>query len=71
MECLGITTLPDGEWFCSPECRESDGSGFCICRKKKAEDLLDCAAGEKCDNNGKFHKTCVGIVPQLGDRESK
>ena len=66
-KCLTLDVCPgeDDEWFCSEECENSGSSAWCVCRQKRDEQLMACAAKDDCIRGRYFHPTCVGYVPEL------
>ena len=62
--CIGLTEVPDGEWLCD-DCTSSNGSLWCVCRRKKDEETMECGAKEHCTRGRHFHLSCVGYVPEL------
>ena len=51
----------DGEWFCSPQCEQSNMGQFCICRQKGEEgtELKWTCANESCQRGTHFHSQCA------------
>ena len=60
--CVTDRSSSGGNWFCSDICAASGSANICICRTVRADELLKCKAGDKCERGEYFHKGCV---PQL------
>ena len=57
-----VQAVPDRDWFCSVDCRNSSGYIYCICKSRKgAEDqqMLWCALKEDCRRHEFYHPSCV------------
>ena len=65
--CVPDTTTLGGNWFCGDVCAASGLTNICICRSVRANELMKCKAGDKCDRGEYFHKECV---PQLETKKA-
>ena len=66
--CVPDTTTLGGNWFCGDICAASGLTNICICRSVRANELMKCKAGDKCDRGEYFHIECV---PQLETNEGE
>ena len=69
LECLDepLDEIPEGDWWCSDNCQQTNSSIFCSCRKVKKGAQIQCSMGPLCENGRWFHKTCVGKVTLKGN----
>ena len=66
LDCLGLCTddIPKGnlDWWCTPKCRSSGSSIYCICKLVvNGVDTVTCA-NNCCPNGEKFHLSCLHIA---------
>jgi len=66
--CVGIKSEPSefDDWFCSEECRETETSIFCVCKRIKAGPTVQCGLGASCKNGVIFHMECVHMEQMPG-----
>lgn len=68
LPCVDLQEAPEGDWYCSDDCRDSGGYIYCICHsRKEAEDqhMLKCALGDSCHRHGLYHPSCIGADPAV------
>ena len=53
--------VPSGDWWCSEDCRSTNNSAYCVCRKMKGP-TISCT-NPNCQRGQKFHFNCVGLSP--------
>ncbi|XP_030852129.1 uncharacterized protein LOC100893251 [Strongylocentrotus purpuratus] len=67
LDCVGLTQAPDPDtdWFCSPECEQSDYYIYCICHRKHGpcgeNEMIQCHLADKCKRYEWYHRSCLGI----------
>ncbi|XP_077862477.1 uncharacterized protein LOC100373840 [Saccoglossus kowalevskii] len=64
LDCVELQpeSVPDDEWWCSPDCEQS--SIYCFCKKKEDTDddkWIGCDREFMCPNGEWFHMRCVGL----------
>ena len=65
LECLKITCLPSGPYLCPDPCSVSaTASLYCVCRRSTLEELMQCGASGNWALGGRYHPSCVGIIPE-------
>lgn len=64
VRCVNLQQLPDGDWYCSNECRDSTDYIYCWCQSKKGREdrqMFECERGSDCLNHQYYHPSCVGM----------
>jgi len=67
IDCVGIEQLPDGDWWCSRECRQTERSIFCVCKQVHSGRRINCS-NDSCNNGAIFHLHCVNLQKLPGIR---
>ena len=60
VDCVGLANIPDGDWWCSSECRHTERSIYCFCKEVRTGEQVKCA-NDDCANGSTFHLTCVHL----------
>jgi len=60
VDCMGLDSIPDGDWWCSDECRQTESSINCFCKKVRTGDEVKCS-NDDCMNGSTFHLECVHL----------
>ncbi len=63
LACVGLEASPPelADWYCSDECRETNGSEYCTCKSVKSKEAVTVCSNDECDHGKKFHLTCLGL----------
>jgi hypothetical protein len=66
LECCQppLDEVPADHWYCSDNCRTSEGFVYCVCKTKKGREdnnLVRCKLGSSCHRYEKYHPSCIGI----------
>jgi len=67
VDCVGIEQVPDGDWWCSDECNQTERSIFCVCKRVRYGQQIDCS-NDSCNNGAIFHLHCVNLQQRPGIR---
>ena len=70
VDCVGVDSVPDGDWWCSDECRATEQSIFCTCKVIRPDEPQVTCANVDCMNGSIFHRRCVDM-PQLPGNSSE
>ena len=57
--CLDLLTKPEGDWFCSDACRDSEGYVYCTCGRKEGGEMVRCQRDENCTRQEWYHVACL------------
>ena len=67
LDCAAVDVVPDDDWWCSDECRQTERSIFCSCHKIRNEPRVTCANAD-CSSGSIYHLDCVNLKQQPGLR---
>ena len=66
VSCVEVTVVPDDDWWCCDECRDTRRSLFCLCKRVQSGPVVKCA-NDNCPYGSDFHLKCVNLGQHPGN----
>lgn len=67
LDCVDLEESPEGDWFCSEDCRASGAYIYCLCHRRRGNEdqqMISCLRGENCSRHEKYHRHCIRAGPE-------
>ena len=59
LSCAGLAKAPEGDWFCSEDCKNEWGYIHCWCHERLGGEMVECQLGSNCKKHQWYHMECL------------
>ena len=59
LACTNLQDVPNGDWYCSQVCEDSNSYVYCTCHNKKGGKMVQCELKARCLHNEWYHVKCL------------